>query len=116
MNYPLPLIHRISNDPILNPRDARREELVVGIDGKTLFPGIQVLLNSFGILLSPFVGLAISHKVIVGQVGRAAGVVVLLVVCRVVGVGDCHELVGQAKVQMALVQVSVPVVAGVVPG
>ena len=35
---------------------------------------------------------------------------------RVVGVGDCHELVGQAKVQMALVQVSVPVVAGVVPG
>ena len=33
-----------------------------------------------------------------------------------VGVGDCHELVGQAKVQMALVQVSVPVVAGVVPG
>ena len=35
---------------------------------------------------------------------------------RVVGVGDCHELVGQAKVQMALVQVPVPVVAGVVPG
>lgn len=44
------------------------------------------------------------------------GVAVLLVVCRVVGVGVCHELVGQAKVQMALVQVSVPVVAGVVPG
>ena len=33
-----------------------------------------------------------------------------------VGVGDCHELVGQAKVQMALVQVSVPVVACVIPG
>ena len=48
--------------------------------------------------------------------GRAVGVAVLLVVCRVVGVGDCHELVGRAKVQMALVQVSVPVVAGVVPG
>lgn len=31
-------------------------------------------------------------------------------------VGDCHEFVGQAKVQMALVQVSVPVVAAVVPG
>lgn len=30
--------------------------------------------------------------------------------------GNCHELVGQAKVQMALVQVPVPVVAGVVPG
>lgn len=44
------------------------------------------------------------------------GVVVLLVVCRVVGVGDCHELVGQAKVQMVLVQVPVPLVAGVVPG
>lgn len=44
------------------------------------------------------------------------GVAVLLVVFRVVGVGDCHELVGQAKVQMALVQVSIPVVAGVVPG
>lgn len=73
-------------------------------------------LNAVGIFLGPFIGLAISHKVIVGQVGRAVGVVVLLVVCRVVGVGDCHELVGQAKVQMALVQVSVPVVAGVVPG
>ena len=75
-----------------------------------------MLLNADGVLLCPFVGLAISHKVIVGQVGRAVGVVVLLVVCRVIGVGDCHELVGQAKVQMALVKVSVPVVAGIVPG
>lgn len=46
--------------------------------------------------------------------GRAVGIAVLLVVCRVVGVGDCHEIVGQAKVQMALVQVPVLVVAGVV--
>lgn len=75
-----------------------------------------MLLNAIGILFGPFIGLAISHKVIVGQVGRSVGVVVLLIVSRVVGVGDCHELVGQAKVQMALVQVSVPVVAGVVPG
>ena len=116
MDFPLSLIHRISNNPILNPRDTRREGLVVGINGKALFPGIQVLLNAVGILLGPFIGLAISHKVIVRQVGRAVGVVGLLVVCRVVGVGDCHELVCQAKVQMALVQVSVPVVAGVVPG
>ena len=104
------------NDSILNPRDARRERLVVSINGKTLFLGIQMLLNAVGILLGPFIGLAFSHKVIIGQVGRAVGVVGLLVVSRVVGVGDCHELVGQAKVQMALVQVSVPVVAGVVPG
>lgn len=48
--------------------------------------------------LGPFICLAVSHKVIVGQVGRAVGVAVLLVVGRVVGVGDCHELVGQAKV------------------
>lgn len=75
-----------------------------------------MLLNAVGILVCPFIGLAISHKVIVGKVGRAVGVTVLLVVCRVVGVSDCHELVGQAKVQMALVQVPVPVVAGVVPG
>ena len=86
------------------------------IDGKTLILGIQVLLNAVSVLLCPFIGLAVAHKVIVGQVGRTVGVVVLLVVCRAVGVGDCHELVGQAKVQMALVQVSVPVVAGVVPG
>lgn len=75
-----------------------------------------MLLNAVGILLCPFICLAISHKVIVGQVGRTVGVAVLLVVSRVVGVGDCHEPVGKAKVQMALVQVSVPVVAGVVPG
>lgn len=110
------MIHRIRNNPILNPRDARREGLIIGIDGKALFFGIQVLLNAVGVLLGPFIGFAISHKEIVGQVGRAVGVFVLLVVCRVVGVGDCHELVGQAKVQMALVQVPVPVVAGVVPG
>ena len=116
MNFPFPLVHRVRNNPILNPRDARRERLVVGVNGKAVFPGIQVLLNTVGILLGPFIGLAVSHKEIVGQVGRAAGVVALLVVCRVVGVGDCHELVRQAKVQMALVQVSVPVVAGVVPG
>ena len=116
MNFPFPLVHRVRNSPVLNPRDARREGLVVGIDGKALFFGIQVLLNAIGILLCPFVRLAISHKVIVGKVGRAVVVVGLLIVCRVVGVGDCHELVGQAKVQMALVQVFVPVVAGVVPG
>ena len=75
-----------------------------------------MLLNTVGILFGPFISLAVSHKVIVGQVGRAVGVVGLLVVGRVVGVGDCHELVGQAKVQMALVQVPVPVVVGVVPG
>lgn len=106
----------LGTHPVLNPRNARRERLVVGINGKALFLGIHVLLNAVGIFLCPFVGLAVSHEVIVGQVGRAAGIAVLLVVCRVVGVGDCHELVGQAKVQMALVQVSVPVVAGVVPG
>ena len=113
---PLPLIHRVRNDPVLNPRDARRDGLVIRVDGKALFHGIQVLLNAVGILLCPFIGFAISHKVIVGQVGRAVGVAVLLVVSRVVGVGDCHELVGQAKVQMALVQVSVPIVVGIVPG
>ena len=75
-----------------------------------------MLLNAVGILLRPFIGLAVAYKEIVGKVGRAVGVVILLIVGRVVGVGDCHELVGQAKVQMALVQVSVPVVAGVVPG
>lgn len=112
---PFLCINCVNNNPILNPRDAGREGLVVGIDGKALFLGIQVLLNAVGVLLGPFIGLAISHKVIVGKVCRAVGVVVLLVVCGVVGVGDCHELVGQSKVQMALVQVSVPVVAGIVP-
>ena len=63
---PLPLIHRMSNNPILNSRDARREGQVVGINGKALFPGIQVMLNAAGIFLCPFIGLAISHKVIVG--------------------------------------------------
>ena len=57
------------NDPILNSRDARREGLVVGINGKALFLGIQVLLNAIGVFLCPFVCLAVSHKVIVGQVG-----------------------------------------------
>ena len=103
-------------NPILNPRDTGRERLVIGIDGKALFLGIQVLLNAVGILLGPFIGLAVPHKVIVGQVGRAVDVAVLLIVCRVVGVDDCHELVGQAKVQMTLVQIPIPVVAGVVPG
>ena len=39
-NFPLPLIHRICNNPILNSRNARREGLVVGVDGKALFLGI----------------------------------------------------------------------------
>ena len=57
------------NDPILNPRDARREDLVIRIDGKALFLGIQVLLNAVGIFFCPFIGVTVSHKVIVGQVG-----------------------------------------------
>ena len=56
----------MSNNPILNSRDARREGQVVCVDGKALFFGIQVLLNAVGILLGPFIGLAVSHKVIVG--------------------------------------------------
>lgn len=59
----------LGTHPVLNPRDARREGLVVGINGKALFLGIQVLLNAVSVLLCPFIGLAISHKVIVGQVG-----------------------------------------------
>lgn len=59
----------LGTHPILNRRDARREGLVVGINGKALFLGIQVLLNAVGILLGPFIGLAVSHKVIVGKVG-----------------------------------------------
>lgn len=38
----------------------------IGINGKALFPGIQVLLNAVGVLLGPFIGLAVSHKVMVG--------------------------------------------------
>ena len=62
----LPQIHRIRDNPVPNPRDTRRERLVVSIDGKALFLGIQVLLNAVGILLGPFIGLSVSHKVIVG--------------------------------------------------
>lgn len=78
------------NYTVLNSRDTGREGLVIRIDGKALFLGIQVLLNTVGILFCPFIGLVVSHKVIIGKVGRAVGVVVLLVVGRVVGVGDCH--------------------------
>lgn len=56
----------LGTHPVLNPRDAWRERLVISIDGKTLFFGIQVLLNAVGVLLGPFIGLAVSHKVIVG--------------------------------------------------
>lgn len=61
VSLPLPQIHRISNYPILNPRDTRRERLIISINGKALFLGIQVLLNAVGILLCPFIGFAISH-------------------------------------------------------
>lgn len=56
----------LGTHPVLNPRDARREGLVVGINGKALFLGIQVLLNAVGVLLGPFAGLSVLHKVIVG--------------------------------------------------
>lgn len=59
----------VGTHPILNPRDAGRKQLVDGVNGKALFLGIQVLLNAVGIFLCPFIGFAISHKVIVGQVG-----------------------------------------------
>ena len=66
IRLPLPQIYRIRNDPVLNPRNTRREGLVICIDGKALFLGIQVLLNAVGIFLRPFICLTISHKVIVG--------------------------------------------------
>ena len=69
VGLPLPQIHRIGNNSILNSRDTRREGLVIGIDGKALFHGIQVLLNAVGVPLCPFICLTVSHKVIVGQVG-----------------------------------------------
>ena len=54
------------NDLILNPRDARRERLVISINGKALFLGIQVPLNTIGVFFCSFGRLAITHKVIVG--------------------------------------------------
>ena len=66
--------------------------------------------------MRPFIGLAAAHEVVVGQVGGAVGVAVRLVVLLVVGVRDRHQLVGQAEMQMPLVEVAVPAVVGVVPG
>ena len=74
-----------------------------------------MLLDAIGVCRRPLVGLAVAHEVIVGQVGGAVCVAVGLVVLAVVGVRDYHELVGEAKVEMALIEVAVPIVAGVVP-
>ena len=104
------------NDAVLYPGDAGREGLVVGVNAEFGFLGIQMLLDAVGVCFCPLVGFAVADEVVVGQVGRAVGVAFCLVVCRVVAVGDGHQLVGQAEVQVALVKVAVPVVVRVVPG
>ena len=103
------------NDAVLYPGDAGREGLVIGVDAESGFSGVQMLLDAACVCLRPLVGLAVAHEVVVGQVGRAVGVAFYLVVCRVVAVGDGHQLVGQAEVEMALIKVAVPVIVCVVP-
>ena len=75
-----------------------------------------MLLDALRVGGRPLVGLAVAHEVVVGQVGGAVGVAFCLVVLCVVAVGDGHQLIGQAEVEMALVKVAVPVIVCVVPG
>ena len=51
VGLPLSLINCMRNYTALNSRDTGREGLVIRIDGKALFLGIQVQLNTVGILL-----------------------------------------------------------------
>jgi len=74
-----------------------------------------VLLDAVGVCFRPLVGFAVADEVAVGQVGRAVGVTFCLVACRMVAVGDGHQLVGQAEVEMALIKVAVPAVVCIVP-
>ena len=75
-----------------------------------------MLLDALGVGAHPLVGLAVAHEAVVGKVGGPICVAPGLVVGRVVAVRDCHELVGEPEVQVALVEVAVPAVRGVVPG
>ena len=75
-----------------------------------------MLLDAIIILGSPFVGLAVVNEVVVFEARRAGGVLVGSVDFGVPLVRDCHEFIGDTKVQMALVKVAIEVVGCIVPG
>ena len=76
---------------------------------------VKVRLDALDVGVGPFGGFAVADEVVVGEVGRTVAIAACLVVGRVVAVGDGHELVGEAEVDVALVKVVVPGVVGVVP-
>ena len=109
------LVKLICDDSVLDAVDARGIAYVVRDDGKLGLSGVQVGLDALGVGIGPLVGLAVADEVVVGKVRGAVGVAACLVVGDVVAVGDGHELVGEAEVDVALVKVVVPGVVGVVP-
>ena len=75
-----------------------------------------MLLDALGVGACPLVGPAVSNEAVVGQIGGAVGVAVGLIGACMVAVRHGHELVGEPEVEVALVEVAVPAVRGVVPG
>ena len=59
------MVHRVGDNPVLDATDAGREGAVIGIDAEFGFSVVEVLLNAFRILVSPFVGLAITYEIII---------------------------------------------------
>lgn len=114
-NLPGFLIHRIGRDAVDDVLDAGRVRVVVHADSEGGLKRIKMLLNPVRVGICPLLRIAVAYEIVVLQGSGTGRVAVGLVGFGVTRVRDGHELIGQAEVQVTLVEV-VPVVIAVIPG
>ncbi len=114
-NLPGFLVHRIGRDAVDDVLDAGRVRVVVHADSEGGLKRIKMLLNPVRVGICPLLRIAVAYEIVVLQGSGTGRVAVGLVGFGVTRVRDGHELIGQAEVQVTLVEV-VPVVIAVIPG
>ena len=108
------LVHRIGRDAVDDVLNAGRVRVVVHTDGEGGLKSIKMLLDPVHVGIGPLLRIAVAHEIVVLQGSGTGRVAVGLVGFGVTRVCDGHELIGQAEIQVTLVEV-VPVIITVIP-
>ncbi len=113
-SLPCFLVYCIGRDAVDDVLDAGRIRVVIYADGEGGLKCIKMLLDPVRVGIGPLLRIAVAHEVVVFQGSGTGRVAVGLVGLGVARVCNGHELVGQAEIQVTLVEV-VPVVIAVIP-
>lgn len=91
------------DDAVLDAADTGRKALVISVYRELSLFCVQMLLDTFELFASPFICLTVTYKVVIFKIGRTRSIAISLIYLFVPWIRDCHELVSETEVEMALV-------------